>query len=57
MKRLTAYFSQGELILWSSSAGLILVSFLLFDRVNYMTLTASLIGITSLIFNAKGNPV
>ena len=57
MKRLTAYFSQGELILWSSSAGLILVSFLVFDRVNYMTLAASLIGVTSLIFNAKGNPV
>ena len=57
MKRLTAYFSKGELTLWSSSAGLILVSFLVFDRVNYMTLAASLIGITSLIFNAKGNPI
>ena len=57
MKKLTAYFSQGELALWSGSAGLILVSFLMFDRVNYMTLAASLIGVTSLIFNAKGNPV
>jgi nicotinamide mononucleotide transporter PnuC len=33
------------------------VSFFLFDRVNFMTLTASLIGTTSLIFNAKGNPI
>ena len=57
MKRLTAYFSKGELALWSGSAGLILASFLVFDRVNYMTLAASLIGITSLIFNAKGNPI
>ena len=57
MKKLTAYFSQGELALWSGSAGLILVSFLMFDRVNYMTLAASLIGVTSLIFNAKGNPI
>ena len=57
MNRLTAYFSKGELVLWSSSAGLILISFFIFDRVNYMTLAASLIGITSLIFNAKGNPV
>ena len=57
MKKLTAYFSKGELALWSGSAGLILVSFLVFDRVNYMTLAASLIGVTSLIFNAKGNPV
>ena len=36
---------------------MILAAFLLFDRVNYMTLLASLIGVTSLIFNAKGNPV
>ena len=57
MKKLTNYFSKGELILWSSSAGLILISFFLFDRVNFTTLAASLIGTTSLIFNAKGNPV
>ena len=57
MKKLTAYFSQGELALWSGSAGLILASFLVFDRVNFMTLAASLIGVTSLIFNAKGNPI
>ena len=57
MKRLTAYFSKGELALWSGSVGLILASFLVFDRVNFMTLAASLIGVTSLIFNAKGNPI
>ena len=57
MKKLTKYFSKGELTLWSSSAGLILISFFLFDRVNFMTLAASLIGTTSLIFNAKGNPI
>ena len=57
MKKLTAYFSRSELALWGSSAGLILLSFFLFDRVNFMTLAASLIGTTSLIFNAKGNPM
>ena len=57
MKKLTTYFSKGELVLWSVSAGLILLSFFLFDRVNFMTLAASLIGTTSLIFNAKGNPI
>ena len=57
MKKLTNYFSKGELALWGSSAGLILISFFLFDRVNFMTLAASLIGTTSLIFNAKGNPI
>ena len=57
MKKLTTYFSKGELTLWGSSAGLILISFFLFDRVSFMTLAASLIGTTSLIFNAKGNPI
>ena len=56
MKKLTTYFSKGELILWGCSAGLVLVSFFLFDRVNFIPLAASLIGTTSLIFNAKGNP-
>lgn len=51
------YFTKAELILWGSSVVLILLSFLIFDRVNFMTLVASLIGVTSLIFNAKGNPV
>jgi len=57
MKKLTTYFSKGERILWGTSSALILVSFLIFDRVNFMTLAASLIGTTSLIFNAKGNPI
>ncbi len=35
---------------------LIAGSFCVFDRENYLTLLASLIGVTSLIFNAKGNP-
>ena len=50
------YFSKAELILWTSSVLLIVGSFCLFDRENYLTLSASLIGVTSLIFNAKGNP-
>ena len=57
MKKLTTYFSKGELALWGGSAGLIIVSFLIFDRSNLLTLAASLIGTTSLIFNAKGNPI
>ena len=40
-----------------TSVVVIIISFLIFDRVNTMTLTASLIGVTSLIFNAKGNPI
>ncbi len=50
------YFSKAEIILWSVSVLLITASFCVFDREKYLTLTASLIGVTSLIFNAKGNP-
>lgn len=50
------YFSRGELALWGISASLVTASFLFFDRENLLTLAASLIGVTSLIFNARGNP-
>ena len=56
VKGMCRYFSKGELLLWILSAITITISFLLFDRTNYLTLIASLIGVTSLIFNAKGNP-
>ena len=56
MKRLLSYFSKIEITLWCSSISLILISFISFDRANYLTLISSLIGVTSLIFNAKGNP-
>ena len=56
MKKLLNYFSNLEIAIWGSSVLLIIVSFIAFDRVNFMTLLASLIGVTSLIFNAKGNP-
>ena len=56
-KLLLNYFSKFEIILWSFSVLSIIISFMVFDRSNYLTLCASLIGVTSLIFCAKGNPV
>lgn len=56
-KSIVGYFTRTELILWSVSVVLITVSFAIFDRQQYLTLAASLIGVTSLIFNAKGNPI
>lgn len=56
LKKLFDYFSRNEIILWCSSVIFIVMSFCIFDRENYLTLAASLIGVTSLIFNAKGNP-
>ncbi len=57
MKRLCNYFSNTELVLWSVSVLFIVLSFCIFERESYLTLIASLIGVTSLIFNAKGNPI
>lgn len=57
MKKLLTYFSKFEISLWLSSVVLIVVSFLIFDKTNYLTLVASVIGATALIFCAKGNPI
>lgn len=57
MKTFRNYFSKTEFILWSVSILFITMSFCIFDRESYLTLVASLIGVTSLIFNAKGNPI
>lgn len=56
MKKWICYFSRIEWLLWSVSVFAVVLSFLLFDRGSYLTLSASLIGVTSLIFCAKGNP-
>lgn len=56
-KKITGYFTKGEIILWLSSVMLITVSFCIFDGTDFLTLSASFVGVTSLIFNAKGNPI
>lgn len=55
--RLWNYFSKFEKILWLLSLLAIVISFLIFDRENILSLSASIVGITFLIFNAKGNPI
>lgn len=57
IKKVRNYFSFAEKIIWFSSVVLIVISFVLFSRGGTITLIASLIGVTSLIFNAKGNPI
>ena len=56
LKKTMRYFSKTEIALWCSSILLIAASFAIFDRSNYLALIASLIGVTSLIYSAKGNP-
>ena len=55
-KSLLHYFTKTEAALWSFSVLFISLSFAGFDRENYLSLGASLLGVTSLIFCAKGNP-
>lgn len=56
MNRILDYFTKGELALWAVSTFAVIASFLIFDRENWLTLAASLVGVTSLIFAAKGHP-
>lgn len=56
MNKIKNYFTKLEILLWLCSLLFIVGSFIIFDRENYLTLSASVIGATSLIFNAKGNP-
>lgn len=57
LKKVINYFSKGELILWFSSVTLIITSFFIFGGNGVLTLIASLIGVTSILLNAKGNPL
>ena len=52
-----SYFTTAEKILWLSSVSSIIVFHFLFGEGGALSLCASLIGITALIFCAKGNPV
>lgn len=54
--KLISYFSGIEKAIWLFSAFFILSSYLIFDRSNHLTLAASLIGVTAILLNAKGNP-
>lgn len=56
MKNPLKSFTKTEILLWSISSGLIIAAFLIFDRGSFLNLAASLVGVTSLIFCAKGRP-
>ena len=57
MRKTLNYFTLFEKLLWAGSVTVIVAAFLLFGKNEYLTLAASLIGITFLILNAKGNPL
>jgi len=57
MNKIKGYFTKFETSLWCVSVSLLILSYFIFDKTDLMTLIASLIGITALIFIAKGNPI
>lgn len=60
MRRVSAlyhYFTRAERLLWLGSAAVVTAFYAVFDGGHVLSLLASLIGVTYLIFNAKGNPI
>lgn len=57
MKKLIGYFSAFEKVLWVTSIILITASFLIFSKSGVITLIASILGVTAILLNAKGNPL
>lgn len=55
--KICSKLSKTELIIWLSSVILILISFLSVSQKDYLTLAASVIGATALIYVAKGEPL
>ncbi|WP_051536507.1 nicotinamide riboside transporter PnuC [Ruminococcus flavefaciens] len=57
LKQLFSSLTIIDYSIWSAAMLFITVSFLIFDRTNLLTLAASVIGVTSIIINAKGHPL
>lgn len=57
MKKVINYFSVGEIMLWVFSVALIFAAFCMFGGNGALSFIASLIGVTSILLNAKGNPL
>ena len=56
MKKLIKYFTRTEWTLWMSSMGAIMLAFLFSPENDFLSVISSLLGVTALIFCAKGNP-
>ena len=55
-KKILTYFTKTEWSLWLSSMALVILSFAVSPIRDYFSLLSSLVGVTALIFTAKGNP-
>ncbi len=56
-KNVKSYFSKYDILLFTISVIILIVSFCIFDRVNFLTLIMSILSVVMLIFIAKGNVI
>ena len=56
LKRIREYFTRAEICLYLCSVAAVTASFIISGSSGYFGFAASLVGVTSLIFSAKGNP-
>ena len=57
LKRIINYFTITEIILWIVSFTLLTLSFFIFDGKDVVSYISSVVGVTSIIFLAKGNVI
>lgn len=57
LKNVKSYFSKYDILLFTISVIILIVSFCIFDRVNFLTLIMSILSVVMLIFIAKGNVI
>ena len=55
LQKLKNYFSKTEILLWVSSFAAIAIVFFVFGEGEALTFVASILGVTAIILNAKGN--
>ena len=55
IRKIHDYFTLFEKLLYAFGITTIIVFFAVFDKVNWINLVGSIVGITALLFNAKGN--
>ena len=56
LNKFLRYFSISEIILWCISIAFIIVPYLVFDSQDFSIMLVSLLGVTAIVFIAKGNP-
>lgn len=51
------YFTKFEIALWGTSIACIIAGFVVFEGSSFLTLIASLVGVSAILIYSKGNPI